>query len=192
MKDRKVFFICIVFAFCVCGVFANDGENSKKKLGLEVGLNLNNQYAIGDFSEYAKATLGGEVFVNYVLPKKIVKIENLGVNAAFGIAKVFPNGNYVEKFSQNYFSFGAFYLINLTKNFQIKPKLNLGMINHKVVGGYGMKNNYSDFMISASCDLRYLWKYNLIFNVSPVYTFVLVKDGTINYFGVKFGASYRF
>ena len=192
MKNRKVFFICIVFAFCVCGVFANDGENSKKKLGLEVGLNLNNQYAIGDFSEYAKATFGGEVFVNYVLPKKIVKIENLGVNADFGIAKVFPNGNYVEKFSQNYFSFGAFYLINLTKNFQIKPKLNLGMINHKFVGGYGMKNNYSDFMISASCDLRYLWKYNLIFNVSPVYTFVPVKDGTINYFGVKFGASYRF
>ena len=66
------------------------------------------------------------------------------------------------------------------------------MINHKFVGGYGMKNNYSDFMISASCDLRYLWKYNLIFNVSPVYTFVPVKDGTINYFGVKFGASYRF
>jgi len=192
MKNRKVFFICIVFAFCVCGVFANDGENSKKKLGLEVGLNLNNQYAIGDFFEYAKATFGGEVFVNYVLPKKIVKIENLGVNASFGIAKVFPNGNYVEKFSQNYFSFGAFYLINLTKNFQIKPKLNLGMINHKFVGGYEMKNNYSDFMISASCDLRYLWKYNLIFNVSPVYTFVPVKDGTINYFGVKFGASYRF
>ena len=192
MKNRKVFFICIVFAFCVCGVFANDGENSKKKLGLEVGLNLNNQYAIGDFSEYAKATFGGEVFVNYVLPKKIVKNKNLGVNAVFGIAKVFPNGNYVEKFSQNYFSFGAFYLINLTKNFQIKPKLNLGMINHKFVGGYEMKNNYSDFMISASCDLRYLWKYNLIFNVSPVYTFVPVKDGTINYFGVKFGASYRF
>ena len=192
MKNRKVFFICIFFAFCVCGVFANDGENSKKKLGLEVGLNLNNQYAIGDFSEYAKATFGGEVFVNYVLPKKIVKIENLGVNAAFGIAKVFPNGNYVEKFSQNYFSFGVFYLINLPKNFQLKPKLNLGMINHKFVGGYGMKNNYSDFMISASCDLRYLWKYNLIFNVSPVYTFVPVKDGTINYFGVKFGASYRF
>ncbi len=192
MKNRKVFFICIVFAFCVCGVFANDGENSKKKLWLEVGLNLNNQYAIGDFSEYAKAAFGGEVFVNYVLPKKIVNIENLGVNAAFGIAKVFPNGNYLEKFSQNYFSFGAFYLINLTKNFQIKPKLNLGMINHKFVGGYEMKNNYSDFMISASCDLRYLWKYNLIFNVSPVYTFVPVKDGTINYFGVKFGASYRF
>ena len=192
MKNRKVFFICIVFAFCGCGVFANDGENSKKKLGLEVGLNLNNQYAIGDFSEYAKSTLGCDFFVNYVLPKKLVKIENLGVNAAFGIAKVFPNGNYVEKFSQNYFSFGAFYLINLPKNFQIKPKLNLGMINHKFVGGYGMKNNYSDFMISASCDLRYLWKYNLIFNVSPVYTFVPVKDGTINYFGVKFGASYRF
>ena len=192
MKNRKVFFICIVFAFCVCGVFANDGENSKKKLGLEVGLNLNNQYAIGDFSEYAKATFGGEVFVNYVLPKKIVKIENLGVNAVFGIAKVFPNGNYVEKFSQNYFSFGAFYLINLTKNFQIKPKLNLGMINHKFVGGYEMKNNYSDFMISASCDLRYFWKYNLIFNVSPVFTFVPVKDGVINYLGVKLGASYRF
>ena len=192
MENRKIFFICIFFTFCVCGVFANDGENSKKKLGLEVGLNLNNQYAIGDFFEYAKATLGGEVFVNYVLPKKIVKIENLGVKSAFGIAKVSPNGKYVEKFSQNYFSFGAFYLINLPKNFQIKPKLNLGMINHKVVGGYAMKNNYSDFMISASCDLRYLWKYNLIFNVSPVYTFVPVKDGTINYFGVKFGASYRF
>ena len=192
MKNKKVFSICIVFAFYFCGVFANDGENSKKKLGLEVGLNLNNQYAIGDFSEYAKSTLGCDFFVNYVLPKKLVKIENLGVNAAFGIAKVFPNGNYVEKFSQNYFSFGAFYLINLPKNFQIKPKLNLGMINHKFVGGYGMKNNYSDFMISASCDLRYLWKYNLIFNVSPVYTFVPVKDGSINYFGVRFGASYRF
>jgi hypothetical protein len=159
MKNRKVFFTCIVFAFCICGIFAEECENAKKKLGFEVGFNLINQYAIGDFSESAKVTLGGEVFVNYVLPKKIVKIENLGVNASFGIAKVFPNGNYVEKFSQNYFSFGVFYLINLPKNFQIKPKLNLGMINHKFVGGYEMKNNYSDFMISASCDLRYLWKY---------------------------------
>ena len=192
MKNRKVFFICIVFAFCVCGVFANDGENSKKKLELEVGFNLINQYAIGDFSEYAKATFGGEVFVNYVLPKKIVKIENLGVNAAFGIAKVFPNGNYVEKFSQNYFSFGAFYLINLPKSFQLKPQLNLGIINHKFSGGYFMKDSYSDFMIYASCDLRYIWKYNLIFNVSPVFTFVPVKDGVINYLGVKLGASYRF
>ena len=192
MKNRKVFFICIVFAFCVCGVFANDGENSKKKLGLEVGLNLNNQYAIGDFSEYAKATFGGEVFVNYVLPKKIVKIENLGVNAAFGIAKVFPNGNYVEKFSQNYFSFGAFYLINLPQNFQLKPQLNLGIINHNFERRFLMKNSYSDFMICSSFDVRYLWKYNVIFNVSPVYTFVPVKDGTLNYFGVKIGASYRF
>ena len=192
MKNRKVFFICIVFAFCVCGVFANDGENSKKKLGLEVGLNLNNQYAIGDFSEYAKATLGGEVFVNYVLPKKLVKIENIGVNAAFGFANVFPNGNYVEKFTQNYFSFGAFYLINLPKSFQLKPQLNLGIINHKFSGGYFMKDSYSDFMIYASCDLRYIWKYNLIFNVSPVFTFVPVKDGVINYLGVKLGASYRF
>ncbi len=192
MKNKNVFVICIVFAFCICGIFAEDGENAKKKLGLEVGFNLINQYAIGDFSEYAKATFGGEVFVNYVLPKKIVKIENLGVNAAFGIAKVFPNGNYVEKFSQNYFSFGVFYLINLPKNFQIKPKLNLGMINHKVVGGYGMKNNYSDFMISASCDLLYLWKYNLNLNISPVFTFVPVKDGVINYLGMKLGVNYRF
>ena len=192
MENRKVFFICIVFAFCVCGVFANDGENSKKKLGLEVGINLINQYAIGDFSEYAKATLGGEVFVNYVLPKKLVKIENIGVNAAFGFANVFPNGNYVEKFTQNYFSFGAFYLINLPKSFQLKPQLNLGIINHKFSGGYFMKDSYSDFMICASCDLRYIWKYNLIFNVSPVFTFVPVKDGVINYLGVKLGASYRF
>ena len=192
MENRKVFFICIFFTFCVCGVFANDGENSKKKLGLEVGLNLINQYAIGDFSEYAKATLGGEVFVNYVLPKKLVKIENIGVNAAFGFANVFPNGNYVEKFTQNYFSFGAFYLINLPKSFQLKPQLNLGIINHKFSGGYSMKDSYSDFMIYASCDLRYIWKYNLIFNVSPVFTFVPVKDGVINYLGVKLGASYRF
>jgi len=192
MKNRKVFFICIVFAFCVCGVFANDGENSKKKLGLEVGLNLNNQYAIGDFSEYAKATLGGEVFVNYVLPKKIVKIENLGVNAAFGIANVFPNGDYVEKFSQNCFSFGVFYLFNFRGYFQLKPQLNLGMIIHKFEGGYLMKDSYSDFMIIAAFDARYFWKYNLIFNVSPVFIFVPVKDGLINYFGFKIGASYSF
>lgn len=192
MENRKVFFICFFFTFCVCGVFANDGENSKKKLGLEVGLNLNNQYAIGDFSEYVKATLGCDFFVNYVLPKKLVKIENIGVNAAFGFANVFPNGNYVEKFTQNHFSFGAFYLINLPKSFQLKPQLNLGIINHKFSGGYSMKDNYSDFMIYASCDLRYIWKYNLIFNVSPVFTFVPVKDGVINYLGVKLGASYRF
>ena len=47
-------------------------------------------------------------------------------------------------------------------------------------------------MICSSFDVRYLWKYNVIFNVSPVYTFVPVKDGTLNYFGVKIGASYRF
>ena len=192
MKNRKVFFICIVFAFCVCGVFANDGENSKKKLGLEVGFNLINQYAIGDFSEYAKATLGGEVFVNYVLPKKLVKIENIGVNAAFGFANVFPNGDYVEKFSQNCFSFGVFYLFNFRGYFQLKPQLNLGMIIHKFEGGYLMKDSYSDFMIIAAFDARYFWKYNLIFNVSPVFTFVPVKDGLINYFGFKVGASYSF
>jgi hypothetical protein len=189
---KKFFSIFFVFAFSVFGIFAKDSEKSTKDIGLEIGINLINQYAIGDFSEYAKATLGGEVFVNYVLPKKIIKIDNFGVNANFSIASVLPNGNFVEKFSQNYFSFGAFYLIILPKHFQLKPQLNLGMINHKFVGGYEMKNNYSDFMISASCDLRYLWKYNLIFNVSPVYIFVPVKDGSINYFGVRFGASYRF
>lgn len=189
---KKFFSIFFVFVFCILGVFSEGSEKSKKDLGLEFGINLINQYAIGDFSEYAKATLGGEVFVNYVLPKKLFKIENLGVNAAFGIAKVFPNGNYVEKFTQNYFSFGAFYLINLPKSLQLKPQLNLGIINHKFSGGYSMKDSYSDFMIYASCDLRYIWKYNLIFNVSPVFTFVPVKDGVINYLGVKLGASYRF
>lgn len=188
-KFFSIFFVCV---FCILGVFSEGSEKSKKDLGLEFGINLINQYAIGDFSEYAKATLGGEVFVNYVLPKKLFKIENIGVNAAFGFANVFPNGNYVEKFTQNYFSFGAFYLINLPKSFQLKPQLNLGIINHKFSGGYSMKDNYSDFMIYASCDLRYIWKYNLIFNVSPVFTFVPVKDGVINYLGVKLGASYRF
>ena len=83
-------------------------------------------------------------------------------------------------------------MLNFCGNFQLKPQLNLGMIIHKFVGGYSMKDSYSDFMFCASCDLRYFWKYNLIINVSPVYTFVPVKDGTINCFGVKFGASYRF
>ncbi len=188
-KFFSIFFVCV---FCILGVFSEGSEKSKKDLGLEFGINLINQYAIGDFSEYAKATLGGEVFVNYVLPKKLFKIENIGVNAAFGFANVFPNGNYVEKFTQNYFSFGVFYLINLPKSFQLKPQLNLGIINHKFSGGYFMKDSYSDFMIYASCDLRYIWKYNLIFNVSPVFTFVPVKDGVINYLGVKLGASYRF
>lgn len=192
MKNKKVFVICIVFALCICGIFAEDGENAKKKLGLEVGFNLINQYAIGDFSEYAKANLGGEAFVNYLLPKKLVKIDNLGVNAVFGYSNVFPNGDYLEKFSQNYFSFGAFYLFNFCGNFQLKPQLNLGMIIHKFVGGYSMKDSYSDFMFCASCDFRYFWKYNLIFNVSPVFTFVPVKDGVINYLGVKLGVSYRF
>ena len=188
-KFFSIFFVCV---FCILGVFSEGSEKSKKDLGLEFGINLINQYAIGDFFEYAKATLGGEVFVNYVLPKKLFKIENIGVNAVFGFANVFPNGNYVEKFTQNYFSFGAFYLINLPKSFQLKPQLNLGIINHKFSGGYSMKDSYSDFMIYASCDLRYIWKYNLIFNVSPVFTFVPVKDGVINYLGVKLGASYRF
>ena len=188
-KFFSIFFVCV---FCILGVFSEGSEKSKKDLGLEFGINLINQYAIGDFSEYAKATFGGEVFVNYVLQKKLFKIENIGVNAAFGFANVFPNGNYVEKFTQNYFSFGAFYLINLPKSFQLKPQLNLGIINHKFSGGYSMKDSYSDFMIYTSCDLRYIWKYNLIFNVSPVFTFVPVKDGVINYLGVKLGASYRF
>ncbi len=88
---KKIFSICFVFIFCVCTLVAKNTEKSKKDLGLEVGINLMNQYAIGDFSEYAIATFGGEVFVNYVLPSKIVKIENLGVNANFAIANVFPN-----------------------------------------------------------------------------------------------------
>ena len=189
---KKFFSIFFVFAFSVFGIFAKDSEKSTKNIGLEIGINLINQYAIGDFSEYAKATLGGEVFVNYVLPKKIIKIDNFGVNANFSIASVLPNGNFVEKFSQNYFSFGAFYLINLPQNFQLKPQLNLGMINHNFERSFLMENSYSDFMICSSFDVRYLWKYNVIFNVSPVYTFVPVKDGTLNYFGVKIGASYRF
>ena len=188
-KFFSIFFVCV---FCIFGVFSEGTEKSKKDLGLEFGINLINQYAIGDFSEYAKATLGGEVFVNYVLPKKLVKIENIGVNAAFGFANVFPNGDYVEKFSQNCFSFGVFYLFNFRGYFQLKPQLNLGMIIHKFEGGYLMKDSYSDFMIIAAFDARYFWKYNLIFNVSPVFTFVPVKDGLINYFGFKVGASYSF
>ena len=189
---KKFFSIFFVFAFSVFGIFAKDSEKSTKDIGLEIGINLINQYAIGDFSEYAKATLGGEVFVNYVLPKKIIKIDNFGVNANFSIAKVFPIGNYVEKFSQNLFSFGAFYLINLPQNFQLKPQLNLGMINHNFERSFLMKNSYSDFMICSSFDVRYVFNFDLILNVSPVYTLVPVKDGTLNYFGVKIGASYRF
>ena len=189
---KKFFSIFFVFVFCILGVFSEESEKSKKDLGLEFGINLINQYAIGDFSEYAKATLGCDFFVNYVLPKKLFKIENIGVNAAFGFANVFPNGNYVEKFTQNHFSFGAFYLINLPKSFQLKPQLNLGIINHKFSGGYSMKDSYSDFMICASFDVRYVFNFDLILNVSPVYTFVPVKDGVINYLGVKLGASYRF
>ena len=186
---KKMCSIFIVLIICTSSFFA--AESNKQK-SFEIGANIINQYPLGSFSEYAKSTLGCDFFVNYVLPKKLVKIENIGVNAAFGFANVFPNGNYVEKFTQNYFSFGAFYLINLPKSFQLKPQLNLGILNHKFVGGYEMKDNYSDFMIIAAFDARYFWKYNLIFNVSPVFTFVPVKDGVINYLGVKLGASYRF
>lgn len=192
MTKKKFISIFVVLFFCLVCLFAEDEGKSKKDLGFELGINLINQYAIGDFSEYAKATLGGEVFVNYLLPKKLIKIDNLGVNGNFGFGKVFSNGKYVEKFSQNYFSIGAFYLFNLPKNFQLKPQLNLGIITHNFEGGYRMKDSYSDFMIIFSCDIKYLWKYNIVFNLSPVYTFVPVKDGIINYFGFKLGASYRF
>ena len=195
MKSKKIISIFFVL-FCVVSLgFSKSAENSvktKKTIGLETGLNLVNLYPIGEFSDYAKATFGAEIFVNYFLPKKIVKTENFGITANFGLNKVFSNEKYLEKFSMNYFSVGAFYLLNLPKNFQIKPQLNIGFINHKTKGGYEMKDSYFDLMFSVSCDLRYDFKYNIIFNFSPVYNFIPVNDGVIHYFGVKLGACYCF
>ena len=51
---KKFFSIFFVFVFSVFGIFAKDSEKSTKDIGLEIGINLINQYAIGDFSEYAK------------------------------------------------------------------------------------------------------------------------------------------
>lgn len=189
MKPKKIFFCGLFILLYISFVFSQD---KKDKVGIEIGFNLVNQYPIGNFFEYTNASLGGEFYFNCIFPKELVKSENLGFNVSYDFLKVFPKENMVEYIKQKSFSFGLFYLFNLPKKFKLRPQINFGFITHSFSDALILKKSYSDILFSFCCEVQYLWKYNINFNISPVYTLIPVKEGVINYLGLKIGAGYRF
>lgn|GEM_PF-3882654 len=194
---KKFYIFLFIFLFICSNSFSKMQPKSKltpnkNKIGLEAGFNIVNLYAIGKFSDYAIATVGCDIFVNLIFPNKKTNSFHLGLNADLFFSHVFQSGNYADKVEQKILSLGIFFLYDISKKIQLKPQFNFGVFVHSFDNAYYIRDSYVDLLFSTYFDIRYLFKYNIIFNASPYFCFSPTKGGVISFLGLKFGACYHF
>ena len=194
---KKFLVVLLIFLFNCSNSFSGTNLkskplNKKNDICFETGINLSNLYAIGKFSEYAIATVGCDIFVNLIFPNKKTNSFHWGLNADMFFSHVFQNGNYADKVEQKILSLGFFFLYDISKKIQLKPQFNFGVFVHSFDNAYYIRDSYVDLLFSAYFDIRYLFKYNIIFNASPYFCFSPTKGGVISFLGLKFGACYHF
>ena len=164
--------------------------------GFGAGGYLINQYGIGDWSDYAAATLGGGLAGEYTLPSFLPHNMDLGLSARAEFAHVFPKSGSTLKKDNDLTLTGGVWLripfLLFGQAFALQPELSYGAALHFAEGHNGSKASglYADQLISFAPALRWMppvGSQNVEVEFSPMYTLAPEKDHALNQLGFRLG-----
>ncbi len=162
--------------------------------GLAIGAHFLNQYAIGDWAQYASANVGGGIDLELTLPPLFPINFDMGLCASAEFAHVIPKTGSVLASDENLrFSGGLWFRIPLLlvgHPLAIQPQAGYMFDLHNVKGQNGTAAGgwYNGSAIWASLGLRYA-TYNSEFELAPLYCISPQQNGlAINNFGFRLGA----
>ncbi len=176
--------------------------------GFAAGGFLQSQAAVGEWSDFAVATLGAGVDLEYTLPFRLPKNMRLGISEHVDYAHIFPkSGSNLKRGDDISFSTGVFLRIPFLawgQSFAFQPEVSYAIFLHNVEGQNHSKAKgwYSDQAISFAPALRWMpnrmAKFPKImrdafeFEFAPIYTLSLENKHTLNQFGIRLGAIWHF
>lgn len=183
--------------------FAFFSDEVPRYTGFAVGAHFLNQYALGDWADFATANIGAGLDAEYTLPAFLPKNIDLGASLRGEFAHVFPKADGTLKSDdQLNFSLGAWMRLPFLlagQTFAFQPELSYGLILHHAKGqnGSSVDGWFSDSALSLALGLRYIAPVdslkNLEFELAPTYTFSPEKENrSMNCLGFRLGAVWHF
>ncbi len=201
----------------IAAAFAQESEGTEQKTpalelfsdevprytGFAVGAHFLNQYALGDWADFATANIGAGLDAEYTLPVFLPKNIDWGISGSAEFAHVFPKADGTLKSDdQLNFSLGAWMRLPFLlagQTFAFQPELSYGLILHHAKGQNGstVDGRFIDSSLSLALGLRYIAPVdslkNLEFEFAPTYTFSPEKESkSVNYLGFRLGAVWHF
>ena len=209
----KKFILTLLLPTLVMAAFAQKTEEAGQKssalvffsdevpryTGIAVGAHLLNQYALGDWADFATANLGAGVDAEYTLPSFLPMNLDLGASLRTEFAHVFPkSGGTLKSDDQLNFSLGAWLRLPFLlagQTFALQPELAYGLVLHHAKGqnGSAVDGWFSDSALSLALGLRYIAPTdslrNVEFELAPVYMFSPEKENySVSQLGFRLGA----
>ena len=184
MKKRILFFISyFIFSLSILAQ------------GINLGLNAETQFVIGDNSTYFKNSTGMGTCVELEFSKYI------GTSCRFNYARVIPADSRIESGQQFIFLLGLFGRLPINDSFlYVKPGIEFGEVFQSIIlkPEYDSlpEDFYSDFVIRISTALiinpQQLAKGHFDFELAPLCTIIPMRDNVISFIGARLSVLYKF
>ena len=166
--------------------------------GFAAGGFLFNQYALGGWSDFASANLGGGLDAEYTIPAFLPYNLDLGASIHFDAGHTFPKADTTLKSHSDIRLYTAAFLripfTFLNQKFAFQPELGWGLsFNHCIGQKHSLANGwYTDQIITLSPALRYMAPVDFLsqveFELSPYWTVSPEKAGeAVNFLGFRIG-----
>lgn len=177
-------------------LFAQEAsEDVLRYKGAAIGVFGTNQYGIDEWSNWAAASAGGGISLEYTLPVLLPKNLDLGISIHAEYSHLFPKADSSLKSCEDIIAYGGAWLripfLLGNARFAFQPELGYGMTLHNAEGQKGSKAKgyYLDQMFSVSPAIRWIPPKidSLEIEISPQYTFAPEKDHSLNQVGARLG-----
>ena len=159
-----------------------------------------NQYGIGGWSDYAAATLGGGLSLEYTTPLRLPGNTDLGASLHLDYAHIFPkSGSTLRRGDDLDFYAGLWLRLPFTawgQRLALQPELGWGAALHNADGQNGSPAAgwYDDQAVTFAPALRWIPRRldTVEIEFSPLYTLAPEKEHALNQLGVRLGAAWHF
>ena len=202
MKKSILTLVVLLLTMSIPLCAQNDSSSNEvpRYEGLAIGVFGTNQYGIGEWSNWATATAGGGISLEYTLPVILPANLDLGVSIHAEYSHLFPKADSSLKSCNDIIAYGGAWLripfLLGNARFAFQPEIGYGMTIHNAEGQKGSKAKglYSDQMFSVSPAIRWIPPKvdSLEVEVSPLYTFAPEKDHSLSQIGARIGLIFHF
>lgn len=189
--------LAILFATALLTAAGAQETDLPRYTGFAVGAHFLNQYAVGDWADYAKANIGGGISAEYTIPLELPANLDLGASVRAEAAHTLLKSDSPLE-SDNELRFGAGVWLRVPfalagQAFAFQPEVAYLYDLHHAEGKDGAKTDgwYGDSTLSIALALRYTLPplTNLEVELAPLYTVALEKEGnSVHNLGFRLGA----